>query len=117
MLLIYTQALPELGSKDLLVHHVPVAVPYLELTRIFPGNPEIHVSSYPYYNYSLTTNEVVDCFFTSFLTLALLCQEDIKVQGDFYSTFVKFKNANQADNAFEGLKGKICQVGQYLFWL
>lgn len=67
MLLINTQALPDLSSKDLLVHRVPVAVPYLELTRIFPGTPEIHVSFYSYYNnYSLQTNQVVDRFLTCF---------------------------------------------------
>ncbi|KAF3338786.1 Small RNA degrading nuclease 3 [Carex littledalei] len=71
-------ALPDLSSKDLLVHRVPVAVPYLELTRIFPGTPEIH--------------------------------DRIKVKGDLYSTFVKFKNSKEAEGAYEALNGMISQV-------
>ncbi|XP_078151029.1 uncharacterized protein LOC144546362 isoform X2 [Carex rostrata] len=70
-------ALPDLSSKDLLVHRVPVSVPYLELTRIFPGTPEIH--------------------------------DRIKVKGDLYSTFVKFKNSKEADGAYEALNGMISQ--------
>jgi hypothetical protein len=72
MHLINTQALPELGSEDLLIHHVPVTIPYLELTNIFPGNPKIRVSLSSYCYYSLPPNKVVACFIYFVLTLALL---------------------------------------------
>ncbi|KAF3340624.1 hypothetical protein FCM35_KLT09468 [Carex littledalei] len=115
MLLINTQALPDLGSKDLLVHCVPVAVPYLELTRIFPGTPEIHdhikvkgdlSSTFVKFKNSKEAEGAYEAL------NGMISQKDIRVSGsgNVSATLVEFRNAKEAEMAFEDLDGDLNQV-------
>ncbi|XP_008796475.2 putative small RNA degrading nuclease 4 isoform X3 [Phoenix dactylifera] len=66
--------LSDSDQAKLLLHKIPVDVPYQELLKLFPENYNVDIKN------------------------------DLKVRGPSYSTFAVFKDAREADEAFKGIE-------------
>ncbi|KAH7674408.1 RNA exonuclease 1 protein [Dioscorea alata] len=73
---IAAKTMPERDLAKLLLHRIPIDVPYQELLNLFPGEHNIDI------------------------------QTDLRIKGQSYSTYAVFKDLERANRAFEEIQGQ-----------